>query len=130
VELVDEEHDLALRVLDLGQHRLEPLLELAAVLGAGEQGTDVERDHAPVAQRLGHVARDDSLGESLHDRRLADAGIADQYRVVLRAPREDLDDTPDLLVAADDRVELAGAGVGREVAAELLQSLHCVLGVR
>ena len=34
VQLVDEQDDLALRLLHLLQHRLEPLLELAAVLGA------------------------------------------------------------------------------------------------
>ena len=58
-------------------------------------------------KRLRNVAGDDPLGEALDDRGLADAGVADQHRVVLRAPREDLDDAADLLVAADDRVELA-----------------------
>ena len=46
VELVDEEDDLALGLLDLVEHGLQPLLELAAVLRAGEQRADVERDHA------------------------------------------------------------------------------------
>ena len=36
VQFVDEGDDLALGVGDLLEHRLEPLLELAAVLGAGE----------------------------------------------------------------------------------------------
>ena len=40
---------------------------------------------------------------------LADAGLADEHRVVLGAAREDLDDALDLLRAADDRVELARA---------------------
>ena len=62
---------------------------------------------AAVAQRLGHVAGDDALGEALDDRGLADAGLADQDRVVLGAAREHLDHAADLLVAADDRVELA-----------------------
>ena len=44
VDLVDERDDLALGVGDLLQHRLEPLLELAAVLRARDQRTDVERD--------------------------------------------------------------------------------------
>ena len=38
-------------------------------------------------------------------------------------------DAPDLLVAADDRVELAGAGLGGEVAAVLLERLVRALGV-
>ena len=93
-------------LLDLVQHGLEALLELAAVLRAGEERADVERDHAAVAKRVGDVAVDDALGEALDDRGLAHAGLADQDGVVLGAAREDLDHTADLLVAADDGVEL------------------------
>ena len=56
VQLVDEQDDLALGVDDLLERRLEPLLELAAVLGAGDHAGQVERDDAGVAQRLGDVA--------------------------------------------------------------------------
>ena len=63
------------------------------------------------------------------DRRLADAGIADQHGVVLRAPREDLDHATDLLVAPDHRVELALLRGLRQVAAELLERLVGLLGV-
>ena len=52
-------------------------------------------------------------GEALDDRRLADARLADQHRVVLGAPAEHLDDAADLLVTADDRVDLAVARRGR-----------------
>ena len=129
VELVDEEDDAALARLDLGEHGLQPLLELAAVLRAGEQRADVERPDLAVLQPLGDVARDDALREPLGDRGLADAGLADQHRVVLRAAREDLDHAADLLVAADDRVELAGLGLLGQVAAELLERLVAALGI-
>ena len=47
VDLVDEHDDAALGLLHLAQHGLEALLELAAVLGAGDQRTHVERpEHA------------------------------------------------------------------------------------
>ena len=59
---------------------------------------------------LGHVALDDAPGQALDDGGLADAGLADEHRVVLGAPRQHLDDAADLLVAADDRVELAVRG--------------------
>ena len=42
VQLVDEGDDLALGVGDLLQHGLQPLLELAAVLGAGDHRRQVE----------------------------------------------------------------------------------------
>ena len=113
VELVDEEDDLPVRLLDLLEDGLEALLELAAVLRAGDHRAEVERDDALVLQRLGDVARDDAAGEPLDDGGLADARVADEDRVVLRPPRQDLHDAADLLVAADDRVELARAGPAR-----------------
>ena len=74
---------------------------------------EVERDDGLVAQALRHVAGDDALGEALDDRGLADAGLADQHRVVLGATAEHLHDAADLVVPADDRVELALAGARR-----------------
>ena len=44
VELVDEEDDLAFGLGDFLEDGLEALLELAAVLGAGDQGAQVEGD--------------------------------------------------------------------------------------
>ena len=129
VELVDEEDDAAGGLLDLVQDGLQALLELAAVLGAGEEGADVERDHAAVAKRVRDVAVDDSLGEALDDRGLAHAGLADQDGVVLGPAREHLDHTADLLVAADDGVELLRLGFGGEVAPELVERARHLLGV-
>ena len=63
-----------------------------------------------VRERLRHLVVDDPLGEALDDRGLADAGLTDQHRVVLRSPREDLDRLLDLVGAADHRVELPLAG--------------------
>ena len=123
VQLVDEEDDLALGLPDLLEDGLQPLLELAAVLRAGEQRADVERPDPLALEPLGDVARDDALGESLDDGGLADARVADEHGVVLRPAREHLDDTADLLVAPDDRVELAGLRELGEVAAELLERL-------
>ena len=113
VQLVDERDDLALGVGDLLEHGLEPLLELAAVLRPGDHRAEVERDDALVLEPLGHVALDDAAGEALDDGGLADAGLADEHRVVLRAARQHLDDPADLVVAADDRVELALRGPPR-----------------
>ena len=105
------------------EHGLQPFLELAAELGARDQRAHVERDQAAVLEALGHVAGDDTLGESLDDRGLAHARLADQHRVVLGAPRQHLDYTADLLVAADDRVELARRGHLGEVASVALERL-------
>ena len=129
VQLVDERDDLAFGVGDLLQHGLEALLELAAVLRARDHRADVERDDALAAQAVGDVALDDAPREPFDDRGLADAGLADEHRVVLRAPRQHLDDAADLLVAPDDGIDLPGArGLG-EVAAVLLERLVLLFGV-
>ena len=107
-------------VLQLLDDLLEPLLELAAVLGAGDERADVEGQDPLVQQDVRHVAGDDPLRQALDDGRLADAGLADERRVVLGPAGEDLHDPLDLLLAADDRVELAGAGRLGEVDAELV----------
>ncbi len=75
----------------------------------------------------GHVAVRDPLRQPLGDRRLADARLADQHRIVLRAAREHLDHPADLLVPPDHRVELALARRVREVARVPLQRLVLVL---
>ena len=60
-------------------------------------------------QAFRHFAVDDALREAFDDRGLADAGLADQHGVVLRAPLQHLDRAADFLVAADHRIELAAA---------------------
>ena len=129
VQLVDEGHHFALGVGDLLEDGLEPLLELAAVLGPGHHRPQVERDDPLALQSFGDVALDDPVGQALDDGGLAHAGLADQHRVVLGAPRQDLDDPPDLLVAPDDRVQLPVAGRLGEVAPVLGQRLVRLLGV-
>ena len=112
------------------EHALEALLELAAIFRAGDERAHVEREQLLVADRFRHVAIDDAQRQALDDRRLADAGLADQHRIVLGAPRQHLDGAADLLVAADHRIELAVArGLG-EVAGVFLQRVILVLGAR
>jgi hypothetical protein len=128
VELVDEGDDLAVALRDLLEDVLEAFLELAAVLGAGDEGRQVEADQALVLEAVGDVAGDDALGEPLDDGGLADAGLADQHGVVLGAACEHLADAADLGVAADDGVERAAASDGGEVDAVLLERALLLLG--
>ena len=120
VQLVDEQDDV-LVLRDLVHDGLEPLLELAAVLRARDDRRHVERQHPVVAQHVGAERVRDHEGQALHDRRLAHARLADQHRVVLLAPRQDLHDALDFLRPADGRVELPLRGELREVAAEVIQ---------
>ena len=130
VHLVDEQNDAAVRGGDLVQHGLQPLLEFAAIFGAGDQRAEIEREQLLVLQALRHVAVDDAQRETLDNRGLADAGLADQHRIVLGAAREHLDGAADFLVAADHRIELAVACGLREIARIFLQRVIGVLGRR
>ena len=110
---------------------LEALLELAAVLGAGHERADVQGQHALVGERLGDVAADDAVRQALGDGGLADARLADERGVVLAPPRQDLDDPLDLLLAPDDRIELARTGGIGQVDAQLVDGgrLAAALGL-
>ena len=106
MDLVDEEQ----RVVALAQRvhvGLEARLEVAAVAGAREHRADVERVELGVAQVVGHAPLADPQREALGERRLADARLADEDRVVLPAPREDVHDPVELGAAPDQRIELA-----------------------
>ena len=126
VHLIDEQDGVLLGG-QLFDDLLDALLELAAVLGAGDHAGQVERDDALALEGLRNVAGNDLLSQTLDDGGLADARITDQRRVVLGAAGQNLDNTLDFLGTADDRVELALLGCGGQVAAELGEG---VLGVR
>ena len=130
MQLVDEQDDLAFLLREVVQDAFQALLELAAKLCAGNQGAHVEREDALVLEPLGHLAVDDALGEALDDRGLADAGLADEDRIVLGPALQHLHRAANLVVAADHRVELALACARRQVERELLERAALLLGIR
>ena len=125
VELVDEQDDVA-ALGDLLHHLLQALLELAAVLRARDERSEVERVDLLVLEQVRHLVGRDARRQALDDGGLADARLADQHRVVLRAARQDLHHALDLGLAADDRVELALLRLLRQVAAELVEQLRAL----
>ncbi len=130
VELVDEQDDVAVRLLDLLENGLQAVLEFSPVLRPGDEGAEIEGHDALLLEGLRHVPRDDSLGESFHDGGLAHSRLSDEDRVVLRPAREDLDHAAHFVVAADDRIELPLARQVGQVAGVALEGLVAVLGVR
>jgi hypothetical protein len=121
VQLVDEQDDPALGRLDVLDDLLQPLLELPPVLRSRDHPGQVQRHDPLVLEGVGHLPGHDPLRQALHDRRLADARLADQHRVVLRAPGEDLDGLLDLLAPAHHRVQLSRPGLLGQVPAVLVQ---------
>ena len=128
MQLVDEQDDLAVRLLDLLQDSLKAFFELSPKLRTGDERAEVERTHPLVLQDLRHVAEEDAPREALDDRGLAHARLADQHRVVLGPAREHLHHAANLLVAADDGVELAAAGELGQILGILFERLELALG--
>ncbi len=106
VQLVDEQEHLTFGRLDFLQDSLEALFKLASKFGSGHQRAHVQHDQPLLFEAFRDVSLHDSLGQPLHDRGLADAGLTDEDRVVLGAPGQDLNHAADLLVASDDGIEL------------------------
>ena len=115
---------------EIVEHALEALFELAAELRARDQRAHVEREDALALEAFGHFAIDDALGEAFDNGGLADAGLADEHRVVLGAAREHLHRAANLVVAADHRVELAARRTRREVDGVFLERAALLFGLR
>ena len=120
MQLVDEDDDVRV-VGQLLHDRLEALFELTAVLRAGDDQRDVEGEDALVGQEVRHVAVDDLLRQPFDDGGLADARLADEHGVVLGPAAEHLLDALELVLAADQRIELVLHRRLGEIAAELGQ---------
>ncbi len=129
MELVDEKNHLSLGVRHFLEHGFEPLLELAAILCAGDERTHVERDDPLVFQTLGDVLPHDPLRQPLDDRGFADARLTNEHRVVLGASGQYLNHTADLVVSADHRIELALPRQLGQIPAVSLERLIGPLGV-
>ena len=91
---------------------------MATVFGAGHHQGQVQSDDALITQQFRNIARGDLLGQSFDDGGFAHSRFAEQHRIVFGAAAEDLDDTLDFVLAANDRVHLAFAGDFRQVAAK------------
>ena len=116
VQFVDEQNDVARTALDFVENAFDASFEFAAILRAGDERPEREREHALPAQRRRNGSGDDPLRQSFDDRRFSDAGLADEHGIILAAAREDRNETVDFVVASDDRIEFAGAREFREVA--------------
>ena len=123
VNLVDEGDNLAFGLLDFFEDCLQALLELTAVLSTGDHGAQIQADEPLATQGFGHIAGNHTLCQAFNHGGLTDAGFTNQYGVVLGTAGEDLHDAANFGVTADDRVELAGTGDGRQVGAVLFEGL-------
>ena len=90
MDLVEEEDDVP-RPARLVDNLLEPLLELAAILSAGDETRHIEGDDSLGLHFLRNLAAVYGLRKPFYDGSLSHSRLAYKDGVVLGAPREDLD---------------------------------------
>ncbi|CDF94048.1 hypothetical protein BN844_5401 [Pseudomonas sp. SHC52] len=129
VQFVDEQNDLSFLLRQLIEQGLEPLFELAPVLGTGDQRPHVQGQQALALEAVRYFTVDDPLGQTLGNGGLAHAWLTDQHRVVLGAALQHLDRAADLVIATDHRVELAFFGALGQVNGVFIQRLTGLLVV-
>ena len=130
VNFVDKQNDSAFLLAQLIEHRLQTLLEFTAEFRPGNQCAHIQRQHALVAQTIGHFAVDDALSQAFDDGGLTHARLANQYRVVLGAALQHLDGAADFIVTTDHRIELAVFGPLGQVDGVFVQGLTRLFGIR
>src|SRR3984893_16005866 len=103
-DLIDEQ-DRAGLCLELGQHRLESLLEIPAIARSREQRAHVERVDRRAQQHLGDLTLDDTTGQPFGNRCFPDPRLADVERIVLGPSAQYLNRTLDFSFAPDQRID-------------------------
>ena len=115
--------------LEFLENLLQPLLEIAPIARARQQGTHVEREHGRRRQHFRHFAIDDALGKPFRYRGLAHTGFADEQRIILLPAAEHLDGAVDLGISSDHRIDLAVARLLVEVHAVSVERFALFLGI-
>ena len=104
VDFVDEQ-DRVLVLLDFLDDLFQALLEIAAIPRAGEQRAHIEREDGRARENFRHFAKNDLSRQPLGDGGLANAGIADQQRVVFLAPAQHLDCAENFGLSPDQGID-------------------------
>ena len=76
VNLIDHQDHVSCG-LDLLHDLFEPLFELTPIFGAGNQKTDIEREHTLVFKNVRNVTLLNPLGQALCDRGFTNTGFSD-----------------------------------------------------
>ncbi|MBA7676536.1 hypothetical protein ES703_84778 [subsurface metagenome] len=120
VKLVYKEDNVLTRNYLL-EYTLKPFLELTAVLGTRNYRSHVNGKYPCLTLRHRDLASHDFLCQAFNDSGFAYPGLADEGRVVLLTPGEDLDNTLDLLFPADYWIKLSFFGKSGKVARKVIE---------
>ena len=123
VQLINKEDDFTFALLDFVEDGFQSLLKLTAEFSACNQCAHVQRENGLILQGVGHIAADNSLGQSFGNSGFTDTGFADEHRVVFALAGKNPDDVSDFIVTADNRVHLFASGPFHQIGAIAFQSI-------
>ena len=104
VQFVDKQDNPSFLSGDVIQYRLESFFEFTAEFRTGDQRCHVQGQETFVANPLGHLCVDNTLGQPLDNRGLANPWFADQDRVVLGPSLQNLNRSPDFIIPSHHRI--------------------------
>ncbi len=104
MDLVDKQDRLR-AFFQLTEQRLEALLEIATVLGPGEQRPEIKGVDDAVGQQVRHLVINNALGQAFGDCGFTHARLTHQQRIVLATTSEDLRYTLDLKLTPHQRID-------------------------
>ena len=126
VDLVDDQDHVAGLAYLLDQ-ALHPALELATELRACHQRRQIQQIDLLLPQFERHLALDDPLGQALGDGGLAHTRLADQAGIILLAAVQNLHHALDLLLPANNGIQLALPGTLAQIDAVVIQEFALFL---
>ncbi len=108
MDFIDKQDAVGI-LLKLFQQRLKPFFKIAAVFGARQQRTDIQRVNGAIGHHFRHIALHDTPGQPFGNRRFADAGFPHQQRVIFTATTQDLDRAFQFFFTTNQRIDAAHA---------------------
>ena len=123
MKLINKEDDISLTLLHFLQNSFQTFLKLASVLGSRNKRAHVQRENLLILQAFRHITGNDPLSKALYCGGFANAGLADQNRIILSLTGQDPDNIADLRVTSDHRIQLLVPGFLHQILAVFVQSI-------
>ena len=124
------EDDHILVLLQLGHHGFEALLKLSTILGSGDNACHIEGHHSLIFEQLGDFLLNNLLGQTLNDRSLTNARLANQHRIIFFATAKNLDQALNFRITPNDGVQLSFTGKLSEIATKMIEERSFGFGSR
>ena len=129
MQLIYERNHFAGSIGNFLQHGLQAFFKFTAILCSCEQARDIKRNQPLVLQSLRHITFGDSTCETFNNCGLTDTGLTDQHWVVLSTATQHLNYSANLVVTANNWINLSIARSLREILAILLERLKILFGI-